>query len=295
MKDSTAFAKEQKLMHLYEEFLKLYEELSILNEAKADTKKLIDFAGDDLANRFMAVKHRLKYPENDLYYWIKNKSVWELEAVVSNLENTKSKRQAERELADAGATLVAENAYWKVYHITTFEAAQKYGRDTNWCITGINDYGDKYWKDYTINRGISFYFYITKGRYDPRGTDSKFALAVIPGKHDSQWNHDGYIQIYNQQDRLVNEIPNAVDIPGVVDFEDLAQIEERERQRYHDQQMIALRAVDRNTCQECGEIDNFSFEIHNGLGIRMCNSCGVISFQSDLEAAYPNYEFPISM
>ena len=280
-------------MFLNKEFLKLYEELSILNEAKADTKKLIDFAGEDLANRFMAVKNRLKYPENDLYYWIKNKSVGELEAVVSNLENTKSKRQAERELTDIGATLVAENAYWKVYHITTFEAAQTYGRDTQWCITGINGYGNKYWKEYT-DKGITFYFYITKGKYNPRGTDSKFALTVIPARRDAEWDHDVYYKIYNQQDQLVNEIPNAADIPGVVNFEEIKHQEEIEKQRFHRQQIAALTAVDRNTCQECGEIDNFSFEIHNGIGIRICNSCGVISDQADLEAVYPNYEFPIS-
>lgn len=55
-------------MFLNEEFMQIYEELTELNEAKADTQKLIDFAGEDLANRFLAVKNRLKAPENDLYY-----------------------------------------------------------------------------------------------------------------------------------------------------------------------------------------------------------------------------------
>jgi hypothetical protein len=58
---------------IYSDFIKLYEKLSAINEvtlteAKADTQKLITFAGKDLADRFLKIKHRLKTPENDLYY-----------------------------------------------------------------------------------------------------------------------------------------------------------------------------------------------------------------------------------
>jgi hypothetical protein len=132
-----------------------------LFEAKADTQRLIDFAGEDIANRFLAVKDKLKSPENDLYYWIKNKTVDELKQAISAAENTKSNTQMKKDIADQGAELVADTAHWRVYHITTFAASQKYGRDTQWCITGVNNYGDKYWKDYT-KRGVEFYFLITK-------------------------------------------------------------------------------------------------------------------------------------
>ena len=50
------------------DFLDLYEELSVLNEAKADIQRLIDFVGSEYADKFLAIKHRLKSPENDLYY-----------------------------------------------------------------------------------------------------------------------------------------------------------------------------------------------------------------------------------
>lgn len=49
-------------------FIDLYETLSSLEESKADTQRLIDFAGEDLAKRFEEIKQRLKAPENDLYY-----------------------------------------------------------------------------------------------------------------------------------------------------------------------------------------------------------------------------------
>ena len=176
---------------------------SPLTESKADEQKLIDFAGEDLAKRFFTLKPRLKSPENDLYYWLK-KNLSEFEQFISDTENTKSKTQQKKSVGD-GAKLVGENEYWKVYHITTFEASQKYGRDSKWCITGVDGYGDKYWNSYT-NKGIQFYFYITKGDYNPRGEDSKFAIAVYP---------DGDYEIYNQQDFRVKDIPNAPEIKDI--------------------------------------------------------------------------------
>lgn len=192
------------------DFIKLYEELSELNEAKADTQKLVDFAGQELADRFLAVKTKLKAPENDLYYWIKKHSVEELESAVVAAETSISKTQTKKDIADAGAKLVCDTEHWKVYEITTFEASQKYGRDTQWCITGVNDYGDEYWYRYT-DQGIKFYFLITKGKYDPRGVDSKIAIAVYPNQLDTE--------VFNQKDTPIafKDIPycEELDIPGL--------------------------------------------------------------------------------
>jgi hypothetical protein len=192
---------------------------SKLTEAKADTQRLIDFAGQDLADRFLKIKDKLKSPENDLYYWIKNKTAADLELAVANIENNKSNSAAKKEISERGAQLVCDSAHWKVYHITTFEAAQKYGRDSQWCITGIRSYGDRYWKQYTDD-GVSFYFAITKEDYDPRGTNSKFAFAVYPGGDT--------IELYNQVDDRVSlgDMPyySEIIIPGV-DLDNVAEEE----------------------------------------------------------------------
>ncbi len=194
-------------MFLNEEFLKLWEEIDTINEAKADTERLVAFAGEDLANRFLAVKNRLKAPENDLYYWINNKSVNELEQTVASVENTKSSTKTKKDVADAGAKLVQETEHWKAYRILTQQAAQIYGRDTHWCIAGLD--GEEYWKKY-IDNGVKFYVIITKQNYDPRGAESKFAFAVYP---------EGYIELFNQVDDLVDfdyiEYNEEIDIPGV--------------------------------------------------------------------------------
>ncbi len=103
-----------------------------LMESKADEKRLIDFAGEDLARRFLKLRNLLKSPENDLYYWIKNKSVEDLQQRIIGLETTPSNTQKKKQDKEAGAELVLETEHWKVYYITTFEASQKYGRDTKW-------------------------------------------------------------------------------------------------------------------------------------------------------------------
>lgn len=232
-------------MILNEKFLSVYEELSELNEAKADVEKLIAFAGKDLANRFLLIKDRLKAPENDLYYWIKNKTVDELEQTVFNIENTKSATRVKKDIADEGAKLVSESEHWKIYYITTFEAAQKYGKDTKWCITGINDYGDKYWNQYT-DKNIKFYFAIAKQDYNARGTNSKFAFAVYP---------INIIELYNQQD---NQVPLEA-IP------------------YHDEIQIPdidlSKVIIEANCDNCGApLESYDI-FPNPEGIPYCEDC----------------------
>jgi hypothetical protein len=90
------------------EFLNLYNELSTLNEAKADTQRLVDFAGQKLADRFLAIRNKLKSPENDLYYWIKNKTPGELDSFIRDVEDTKSNTQIKKEVAEQGAELIDE-------------------------------------------------------------------------------------------------------------------------------------------------------------------------------------------
>lgn len=196
-------------MFLNEDFIKIYEELSELNEAKADTQRLVDFAGEELANRFLALRSKIKAPENDLYYWIKKKTPEELATFLDTIEQTKSATQAKKDIADQGAKLVCSSEHWNVYHITTFEASQKYGRDSKWCITGVNNWGDRYWKQYK-EKNIEFYFLITKGEYDPRGKESKIALAIYP---------NNMCEVFNQQDTLIplGKVPyiDEINIPGI--------------------------------------------------------------------------------
>lgn len=192
-------------MNLFEVF-KLCENMwdNPLLESKADIEQFKRFAGEGLADRFFAIKKRLKSPEADIYYWMYHRTKFELERLVTEIENNKTRRQKDAEARD-GAELVGENDYWKVYYIKSIEAASHFGKDTRWCVSGNNGRQDTYWNTYATKARL--YFYITKLEYDPRGTTSKFALAV----------YDDYYEIYNQQDDLVTSIPNAPVIEGLPD------------------------------------------------------------------------------
>ena len=201
------------------EFIKLYEELSQLNESKQDTlnfkqwllkKGTTDSAADEWVKRFDGIKKYLKAPENDYYFWIKKADIADFYEVVNNTERyLEVKRTKKAEIAD-GAELVNETEHWKIYHITNFEASQYYGRDSKWCITGVGSYGDRYWRDYTRS-GYEFYFIIAKEDYDPRGSESKFAFAIL--------KNVAYYQIFDQQDSETNleDIPyyKEIKIPNI--------------------------------------------------------------------------------
>jgi hypothetical protein len=261
-------------MKLFEEF-KLYENMWELTEAKADIQRLIDFAGQDLADRYEAVKKRFKAPENDLYYWIKNKTVDELEQAVSEVENTKSNTQVKKDLADEGAELVQETPHWKVYHITSFAAAQKYGRDTKWCITGLVDSGDMYWNDYK-EQDADFYFLLTAGEYDPRGKDSKYALALYPKERwydedEDEWFEDKnpWYEAFDQRDFSVHleDIPyiDEVKIPGI----DLNAHEPRSGRMFE--------------CDYCKEGKFEDYLNDTMYGERICNQCSQKVFNDSIK------------
>lgn len=201
------------------DFIKLYERLSTLTEAKQDKLNFIDFiikagrskeAAAAELQRFDKLKALLKVPENDYYYWIKNKTYKELFDRLNALEHEQETRKLSKSKIAEGSSLVKETNHWKIYKITTYEAARVVGRDSKWCITGINNYGSRYWDQYT-NDGYSFYFIITKGEYDPRGRESKYAFAINDGRRN--------YEIYDQQDDkvMLDEIPyyEEIEIPGV--------------------------------------------------------------------------------
>lgn len=146
-----------------------------LIESKVDQQKLIDYVGEDTAKLFFSMKDRLKSPENDIYYWLKKRPD-ELIDRLNQLQSTQTRSQKDEE-ASKGAELVYKDGVWKVYHITTYEASVKYGKNTQWCISGSKRWsngerGEEYFNDY-VSKGIEFYFYI-------KSNDEKYALAYYP-------------------------------------------------------------------------------------------------------------------
>lgn len=197
------------------EFMNIYEELSILNEAKVDIERFINKFGEDTYDLFKKSTQRLKNKgiSTDILYHVKHTDKKDLDTILYNLQNrTITKAGSLTELAGDYEYLGEDKGY-KVYKINDVIASINLGAGTGWCISGrYGHYGEKnytpakeeaekHWDEYT-SRGIQFYFFI--------GTNSKVALALYPKvltvnrklPDNSAYVESTNIEIYNEQDRL---------------------------------------------------------------------------------------------
>lgn len=170
---------------------------SPLLESKEDNEKFRRWLNDDETfNKFMSNKQRLKdlgYAY-DIYQLMKSSTPDKVKDMVNKLEEIPSKTQREKS-ARAGANLLYDKNGLKVYEITTYEASCKYGRNTEWCITGIWDDSVEYW-DGEVESGAKIYFFITK---NPQVIEQE-KVALIVGKN--------YFWVYDELDYYLPCINN---------------------------------------------------------------------------------------
>jgi hypothetical protein len=193
---------------------KVIEAVTTLTEAKVDIDRFVAWGGQELYDRFVKLKPRLKSPENDVTYWTSTKNPRkpeELEQKLVELEGTKTKSQLDSE-AREGAELIAENDSFLVYHIKNFEASKKYGKNTTWCVAGSKQWirndmqPSQYWERYTKDQGVKFYYFIRKDNTD------KYAFTMYPS---------GSRQVFNAKNHTLNrgelskELANAPYVPNV--------------------------------------------------------------------------------
>ena len=195
------------------DFISLYEELSILNEAKADIDNFINKFGQDTYELFKKSTQRLKNKgiSTDLIYHIKHTDKKDLDAILINLQNRAITKDGSLTELAGNYEYLGEGKGYKVYKINDVVASMNLGAGTGWCISGrYEHYGEKnykptrkeaekHWNSYT-SRGIKFYFFI--GNYD------KLALALYPETFildkiigDTFVNKTN-CEIYNEQDDL---------------------------------------------------------------------------------------------
>jgi len=202
----------------------------VLNEAKQDEINFANVFGAEMKDRFKAQKQRMSSPENDFYHWINlakddlEGTIEKLDSFLSGLENRKTRSQKSK-LASEGASVVYEDDDWIVLKIDTYEAAQKYGAGTTWCITGRypghEGRGESYFKSYKENNDWNYYFFIQKDGRDLEGRQDKWCLCWS-GNLD-----DGY-EVWNAEDNEIGYIPGAPKIEGFPEDLDV------EKDRYED-------------------------------------------------------------
>ena len=104
-------------------------------------------------SRFRDFGQLSKIPVADIQNW------------VDSFSTNRAKKQQDKV---EGADKLYEDSDWVVYRITTYPAAQLYGSNTKWCITGRypehEGKGEKYFNDYIRDNNLDggYYFYISK-------------------------------------------------------------------------------------------------------------------------------------
>lgn len=187
----------------------------ILDEAKEDNQKLIDFIGDEYANIFFTLKKqgRLTSPQNDIYYWLKKKPQ-ELRDFLMDMHLSRSNSE-QRRLDKSGADLVYNKDGWKIYRIDTYDSAKYYGKGTKWCISGNypgqESKGEAYFNDYK-NLGVKDYYFII----NPENHKWCYLYANANFPESVLWDEkdNGVSDIYD--DTIPNFPKEAIEVlPGI--------------------------------------------------------------------------------
>ena len=202
-------------MNKYKNLLKRIAYLeSLLYEGKQDQELLLRHLGPELYKKYTDIRNKITDPEYKDFYKVIKMPVEDIEAYIDSFQsNADLRREAKK-----GSKLIYDKNGWKVYRITTYEAAVYYGKNTKWCITGNYDgyeeYGRSYFNDYIEDYNLDggYYFYI-------KSNNEKYCLLrEKDGAISSIWDaKDNQMTIAD----VIAEVPDFPSIPGVCDINNL--------------------------------------------------------------------------
>ena len=187
---------------------------SLLYEGKQDQELLLQHLGPELYKKYTDIRNKITDPEYKDFYKVIKMPVEDIEAYIDSFQsNADLRREAKK-----GSKLIYDKNGWKVYRITTYEAAVYYGKNTKWCITGNYDgyeeYGRSYFNDYIEDYNLDggYYFYI-------KNNNEKYCLLrEEDGAISSIWDaKDNQMTIAD----VIAEVPDFPSIPGVCEINNL--------------------------------------------------------------------------
>ena len=187
---------------------------SLLYEGKQDQENLLKFLGQEYYDKYNLIKNKIKDPVyKDIYKLIKM-DLDDVKDYIDEISNKQSNADLRRD-AKKGAKLIYDKNGWKVYRITTYKAAQLYGSNTTWCITGRyeghEERGEQYFNDYIGEYSLDggYYFYI-------KNNNEKYCLLrSIDGEVESVWDAEDNRYEFDEITEEVHDFPS---VPGVAEY-----------------------------------------------------------------------------
>lgn len=187
---------------------------SLLYEGKQDQENLLKFLGQEYYDKYNLIKNKIKDPEYKDIYKLMKMDLDDVKDYIDELSKKQSNTDLRRD-AKKGAKLIYDKNGWKVYRITTYKAAQLYGSNTTWCITGRyeghEERGEQYFNDYIGEYSLDggYYFYI-------KNNNEKYCLLrSIDGEVESVWDAEDNRYEFVE---ITEEVPDFPSIPGVAEY-----------------------------------------------------------------------------
>ena len=187
---------------------------SLLYEGKQDQENLLKFLGQEYYDKYNLIKNKIKDPEYKDIYKLMKLDLDDVKDYIDELSKKQSNADLRRD-AKKGAKLIYNKDGWKVYRITTYKAAQLYGSNTTWCITGRyeghEERGEQYFNDYIGEYSLDggYYFYI-------KNNNEKYCLLrSIDGEVESVWDAEDNRYEFVE---ITEEVPDFPSIPGVAEY-----------------------------------------------------------------------------
>jgi len=178
-------------------------------ESKKDLDDLKAYLGDKLFDDYMKIRDRIPKDQNEFKDFSKLKKMdkKDIQDFVSSFQSKSDKKKSDK---FEGAKKLYEDEDWVVYKITTYPAAQLYGKNTKWCITGRypghEGRGEQYFNEYIEDNDLDggYYFYLNKE--DP--SEKYCVLQTKDKKIHSIWDA-------SDTDRGKSMLALNVDLPEV--------------------------------------------------------------------------------
>ena len=187
---------------------------SLLYEGKQDQENLLKFLGQEYYDKYNLIKNKIKDPEYKDIYKLMKLDLDDVKDYIDELSKKQSNTDLRRD-AKKGAKLIYNKDGWKVYRITTYKAAQLYGSNTTWCITGRyeghEERGEQYFNDYIGEYSLDggYYFYI-------KNNNEKYCLLrSIDGEVESVWDAEDNRYEFVE---ITEEVPDFPSIPGIAEY-----------------------------------------------------------------------------
>ena len=183
----------------------LYLESLLFEGSNNNRDAIFKFLGQDYYDKWCLIEDKIKDPMYKHYHTMAELGIDDVKDYIDSF--FQSKRNKDKMFTIGSAKLLYDKDGWRVYRITSYKAAHKYGYNTGWDIAYNEQYFYECINDYHLDGG--YYFYI-------KNNNEKYCLLrSIDGEVESVWDAEDNRYEFVE---ITDEVPDFPSIPGVAEY-----------------------------------------------------------------------------